>query len=221
MREDGIWDRLVLVRGDSMRPAFRPGDLLVLAPAGAAGWRPGQVVVYRRPGAAAVVVHRLVAIREGDGGPALITQGDSWPAADEPVRPAWVIGRVAGRYRDGRVIPLRRAEELFWLRAARGRRAVMSKEERERMATWAANPEIVFRPEGDEAILFNPDTGGVRLLNETAAFIYRLLDGEHDEETIVARLMDEYEVGREEAAADLARLVEQLAAAGLVGEVAT
>ena len=89
------------------------------------------------------------------------------------------------------------------------------------MGALTANPEIVFRPEGEEAILFNPDTGGVLLLNETAAFIYRLLDGAHDAEAIVGRLTAEYEVGRAEAEADVAELLGRLAAAGLTGTVAT
>lgn len=39
--------------------------------------------------------------------------------------------------------------------------------------------KIVFREEGDEALLFNPDTGQIKLLNYTGIFIWKLCDGKH------------------------------------------
>lgn len=76
--------RLVIVGGNSMRPTYRTGDLLIT-------WkgvpRPGDVVVYRPPGVDGAVVHRMVG-RTADGG--LLTRGDAnrtldpWtPAPDE------------------------------------------------------------------------------------------------------------------------------------------
>ena len=80
-----------------------------------------------------------------------------------------------------------------------------------------ANPEIVFRQEGEEALLFNPDTGGVMLLNETGAFVFKLLDGSHTLPQIVDLLAQEYEVARSEAEQDVSELVDKLRRSELVG----
>ncbi len=56
-----------------------------------------------------------------------------------------------------------------------------------------ANPEIVFRKEGDEAILFNPSNGEVKLMNETGTFIYGLLDGNHPQKKIAALVMERFD----------------------------
>jgi hypothetical protein len=40
------------------------------------------------------------------------------------------------------------------------------------------NQNLVLRPEGDEALLFNPDTGSVKVLNPTGVYLWQQLDGE-------------------------------------------
>jgi hypothetical protein len=53
------------------------------------------------------------------------------------------------------------------------------------MILYQANPEIVYRPEGrDGAILFDPDSSAVQVLNLTGAFIWERLDGTRTLESI-------------------------------------
>lgn len=83
--------RLVVVGGNSMRPTYRTGDLLIT-------WkgtpRPGDVVVYRPPSVDGAVVHRMVG-RTADG--RLLTRGDANRALD-PWTPAphQLLGIVRG-----------------------------------------------------------------------------------------------------------------------------
>jgi PqqD family protein of HPr-rel-A system len=82
-----------------------------------------------------------------------------------------------------------------------------------------ANPEIVFRKEGDEAILFNPTSGEVKLMNETAAFIYELLDGKHTRERIVALVMEKFDIqDREAVVSDVDAFLAEMREAQLAGE---
>ena len=82
-----------------------------------------------------------------------------------------------------------------------------------------ANPEIVFREELDEAILFNPNTGEIKLLNETGAFIYKLLDAKHSVEQIVDKLAKSFEIeSREDALAEVREFIDSLQEKNLVGE---
>jgi len=110
-----------IVRGHSMRPAFRQGDVLALEPAPPGSIRRGQVIVFRAPDRDPDdwVVHRVV--RMAGSGPErrIVTRGDNASCDDEAVSPEWIVGWVIGRCQGERVIPLRRAEELFWLLAAR------------------------------------------------------------------------------------------------------
>jgi PqqD family protein of HPr-rel-A system len=83
-----------------------------------------------------------------------------------------------------------------------------------------ANPEIVFRLEEDEGILFDPKTGEIKLLNETGAFIYQLLDGKHSKEEILNRLMEEYDCAdRTKAEKDLDTFLQEMRRSQLVGEL--
>lgn len=86
--------------------------------------------------------------------------------------------------------------------------------------TLIANPELVFRQEEDEAILFNPNTGEIKLLNETAAFIYQLLDGTHSKHEIVDFLEKRYgEIERIELENDLDEYLRFMKENQLVGEI--
>ena len=88
---------MVRYRGRSMWPLFQEGDLLEIEKAPVGELRPGDCLVYRKGGG--TVIHRLVSVR-----PELRTRGDARPEADdEPVLPTWIMGRVVGRIRYGRL----------------------------------------------------------------------------------------------------------------------
>ena len=86
------------------------------------------------------------------------------------------------------------------------------------------NPDIVYRPEGlDGAILFEPDSARVQVLNLTGAYVWEQLDGERALPAICAALAEQFDG----APADAARLhdevrafVELLVAIGFAAPVA-
>lgn len=83
----------LVVRGDSMLPAFRDGDLVVVM--AGAPYGVGEAVGYRLPageiGSGLIVVHRIIDV-DADS---FVMRGDNNPAPD-PTRPARgdVVGRV-------------------------------------------------------------------------------------------------------------------------------
>lgn len=109
-----------IVRGHSMKPAFRQGDVLALEPACPDRLCRGQVIVFLAPDLAPNdwVVHRVVRVAGSGPERRIVTRGDNASCDDGAVSPEQIVGRVTGRCRGERVIPLSRTEELFWLVAA-------------------------------------------------------------------------------------------------------
>ena len=66
--------------------------------------------------------------------------------------------------------------------------------------------ETVIVPTGKTVLDFN----GLIVVNETAQFIWNLLQEETDEDTLVKKLLEEYEVTEEEARHDVSELLDQL-----------
>ena len=104
----------VEVAGESMVPALRPGDWLLVDPTPARWPRRGTLVVVREPVSDLVVVKRLAA-RPGDrvvragGPPRVLGATEAWLASDAPdagidsrrygpVDAERLLGRVAWRY---------------------------------------------------------------------------------------------------------------------------
>ncbi len=77
------------------------------------------------------------------------------------------------------------------------------------------NEEYVWRDIGGEVVILNADGTQVCLLNETAAAIWTLCDGQRDVDAIARAIQGEYEVPHEEAAADVEAFAGQLVASGL------
>jgi signal peptidase I len=96
-------NRAVFCRGESMRPLFRPGDLIRFVPCRIENLRRGDVIIFIPPGQEERVVHRVVSM--GPGG--IRTKGDA-----NPYRDAWellqvdIVGRAVSVERGGRVIPI-------------------------------------------------------------------------------------------------------------------
>lgn len=80
----------------------------------------------------------------------------------------------------------------------------------------ALNRSVVFAELDAEAILLNTDTGIYFGLDGVAARVWTLLDQGLTDDQIHAQLLGEYAVDADELHADLARLIEQLEAHGLV-----
>jgi hypothetical protein len=82
----------------------------------------------------------------------------------------------------------------------------------------AVNPNLVLRIEDDDcALLFDPDSGRVQMLNDTAVEIWQRLDGRQTLREVVAGLSEVYEGMGPEADQQILNLVEALAGIGAVG----
>jgi signal peptidase I len=113
----------VEVAGESMVPALRPGDWLLVDPTPARWPRRGTLVVVREPVSDLIVVKRLAArpgdrVVRADSPPTVLGATEAWLASDAPdagidsrrygpVDAERLLGRVAWRYgprgRSGRV----------------------------------------------------------------------------------------------------------------------
>jgi len=83
-----------------------------------------------------------------------------------------------------------------------------------------ANTDIVYREEEGEALLFNPDSGAIKVLNSTGNIIWKLCDGSRDESQIVEELIKNFpEIKRENLEKDLGEFLKQVKENSLVSLV--
>jgi len=75
------------------------------------------------------------------------------------------------------------------------------------MSNPKVNEKIVLREEGDEAFLFNPDSGDIKILNETGLFIWKLCNGKNSKNDIISKIMDHYEADRKTVEKDVEELL--------------
>ena len=75
---------------------------------------------------------------------------------------------------------------------------------------YKQDKDVVFRKDGDEAILFNPDNLAVLVINDTGCFIWGLCNGKHTEQKMAEKITDVYKVGAEDAKKDLAKYLKVL-----------
>ena len=81
-----------------------------------------------------------------------------------------------------------------------------------------ANSLLVLREEFDDwAVLFDPDSGDAYGLYPVGVFIWKRLDGQHDEEKIVKELVQDCENVPEDAAAHVKEFIEDLVRRGFAG----
>ncbi len=85
------------VSGESMVPALRPGDRVVIHPILVQDLQVGDLLSFRQ--GPAVVTHRVVRSSGRD----FLTKGDNLRQPDAPVSPQEVLGRVVQVEQDGKV----------------------------------------------------------------------------------------------------------------------
>jgi hypothetical protein len=78
------------------------------------------------------------------------------------------------------------------------------------------NPEYGARAVDNETVLLSPAGDEIHSLDEVGTFIWRQIDGHRTVAHILAALLEEYDVEEPEARADLAGLIDELAARRLI-----
>ena len=83
------------------------------------------------------------------------------------------------------------------------------------------NQDIVCREEEEgEALLFNPETGDIKVANPTALFVWQLCDGTRTKADVLCALEEEFEdVDRGVLERDLDAFIEDTANQGLMSYV--
>ena len=83
------------------------------------------------------------------------------------------------------------------------------------------NPNMVLREEADDcAILFDPDSGSVRILNSTATMIWKLLDGQRSVSEVMESLEHRFEEMDANAEDQVLALLSELYRVGSIGTIA-
>jgi hypothetical protein len=95
----------------------------------------------------------------------------------------------------------------------------MSPETRISMDTrLVPKPSVVLREEDDNyALLYDPESGSVRILNSTAAAIWNLIDGRRTVGEVMALLREAFEGLDASAETQLLRLIQGLYQVGALG----
>jgi len=75
---------------------------------------------------------------------------------------------------------------------------------------YKINKGLVFRREGKEGLLFNPDTGEIATLNETGVFIWKMCKKKTDLNEIVKNAIKRYRVKKEQAKREISKFLKQM-----------
>lgn len=102
-----------ILKGKSMKPLFREGDILAVEKADPASLQKGNIILFNSPETSESVAHRIIDIQNSNKEVVFITRGDNSPSQMERVLPDWIVGRVSGKYKNNRVKNLSRLEEFF------------------------------------------------------------------------------------------------------------
>ena len=82
--------------------------------------------------------------------------------------------------------------------------------------TITLSPDVLYQDVSGEAILLDLSSDRYFGLNPVGASAWRLLQAGAGRTELVERLLEEYDIGREELESDIHELLEQLAGMGLV-----
>ncbi len=104
---------VITAGGYSMWPAIRPGDRVMITPAGDRIPAAGEIVALRRDGG--FVIHRVLQVSSHGGSTIIITKGDASVRRDEPAAPEAVAGTVESVIRGERQMSPPRRRLPVWL----------------------------------------------------------------------------------------------------------
>ncbi len=83
------------------------------------------------------------------------------------------------------------------------------------------NPDVVIHEEDpDGALVFNPDTDQIRVLNQTGFYIWKLCDGSHDMQSITSSIQESFDrVPEDQVSEQVEVFVNEMVTAGFIGTV--
>lgn len=102
------------VKGFSMSPLIRDGDIATFAPLSGDEIEIGQVIAFVRPSDKKMVVHRLVGVREA-AGLQYVPKGDNISRPDDPVTRADILACVETVERKGKTVSCGIGPERGWI----------------------------------------------------------------------------------------------------------
>jgi hypothetical protein len=84
---------------------------------------------------------------------------------------------------------------------------------------YIRNPDVVLREEDEDgALLFNPDTNQVKVINATALFIWNHCDGKNSFLSIIEDIQTEFDqVPADQVNQDVSDLIEDLIQSSFIG----
>jgi len=86
---------------------------------------------------------------------------------------------------------------------------------------YSRNPDVVLREEDEDgALLFNPDTDRIRVLNATGLYIWKLCDGSHDLTRLVLAMRGAFaEIPEDAVTGHVQAYLDDMVRAGFIGTV--
>jgi hypothetical protein len=77
--------------------------------------------------------------------------------------------------------------------------------------------KIVIRDMGDEAVLYNPQTKAIHVLNKTSSMLWEYCDGKHSLEMIDNKILDRFDVSNaQDVKDDIIETLNQFSQLGLI-----
>ena len=86
---------------------------------------------------------------------------------------------------------------------------------------YVRNPDVVLREEDEDgALLFNPDTNQIRVINPSGLLIWKMCDGKNDMDGFIAAIKETFEqVPDETVSRDVEVFINGMFETGFVGTV--
>ena len=86
---------------------------------------------------------------------------------------------------------------------------------------YMKNPDVVVREEDEDgALIFNPDTNQISVINPTALFIWKLCNGENTKTDIVSVVRESFDlVPEDEVEQQVEGFVDGMLASGFIGTI--
>jgi hypothetical protein len=86
---------------------------------------------------------------------------------------------------------------------------------------YHCNPDVVLREEDESgALLFNPDTNQVKVINNTGLFIWKQFGSANNAKTVVKALSEAFEeVPEDQVIQDVDEFINELLTTGFIGKV--